>query len=131
MQVHLRGNTIIVTGWETTGNVKSIRVARMITGLTTSNRDNIVTPPEVAVYPNPAKEKIILNYKLDQPEAITISLCDPGGRTLRVLLPKTPRIPGSHVENLEIPQSLSTGNYLVNIQSGSWVKAIKVVVGKD
>jgi len=119
---------IVGTGVVRFGFLNTIRVARFITGLTTSTKDDFLPIAEVSLYPNPVHEKIMLNYNLDKTESISINLCDVQGRVIQQLLSSIERNPGHHVEELNIQQGLPAGNYIVNIQTRAGVKALKIVM---
>jgi uncharacterized delta-60 repeat protein len=119
---------LVMTGWERINGLNQVRVARIITGLTTSVQDPDITATQVALFPNPVTEIVHLQYELKRDEIINIDLCDLQGKNVQRLLPATPRATGSHFEKLNIHQSLPPGIYLLNLQSQHWIKSIKVIV---
>jgi len=80
---------------------------------------------DVKIYPNPASEKVVVSFDLDQKKPLTISITDLNGRI--VFEENTFSSQGRFSKEINL-QGLSKGMYLVSVQSGSSVRTTKLIV---
>lgn len=119
---------IIGTGYAGPNALKAIRIARIISGLTTSTNDDDLSFTGVTLYPNPFTDHLRLDYSLDKEETIQIHIYDIHGRKMEQLMESNSREPGSHVEYLEVQNRLPAGSYFLSVEAKGWVKAIPVII---
>ncbi|PHN02093.1 T9SS type A sorting domain-containing protein [Flavilitoribacter nigricans] len=78
------------------------------------------------IHPNPFRDRLVLDYKLEEDTALEIQLLDLTGRVERQLIPSGLQAAGNYQrswEGLDLP----AGIYFLRIRSGREVKSIKVV----
>lgn len=119
---------IVGTGFVRREGLNSMRVMRMLSGLTVGNADAYIQDVKLSVYPNPIAMDVTLTYELQQPETISIRLCDVQGRVIEELLPRSERLRGQHAEQLAIENKVPSGNYFINIQVGHRIQSIQIAV---
>ena len=119
---------IVSTGFERTGGINSIRVARFISGLTVGTTQPYKPEVNISIYPNPISDYAILSYQLDEFAMITVHLCDMQGRIIEELMPAAEKYPGYHHESLSLRNRLPPGSYVVKLESENWFKTLKVMV---
>ncbi|MEP6792852.1 MAG: T9SS type A sorting domain-containing protein, partial [Saprospiraceae bacterium] len=119
---------IIAAGLLRNGFYNNIAVARFLTGLTVSTKEETIPLKSISLYPNPICEKIFMEYDLEKEESITIKLLDIQGRLVETLLPLSDRSPGQHTETLSVHQLPSPGNYFVSLETRHNSEVLMVVV---
>ncbi|MCB0640194.1 MAG: T9SS type A sorting domain-containing protein [Phaeodactylibacter sp.] len=78
--------------------------------------------------PNPTNSRsIFLEYELQRPSKIQVDLYDMLGQPISTIL-QAGRPAGLHTEALELPKGLSTGSYLIRVESAFGVSTMRVVV---
>lgn len=78
------------------------------------------------VYPNPANNRLYMDFSLEKEENCSVALFTPNGKLVRVLLPET-KIRGEQHLTLDT-QNLKSGMYYCEVRAGSSVKIVKVVL---
>lgn len=79
------------------------------------------------VFPNPVKNESTLMYDLVNDESITIFLYDLNGRIVETFISNVRQHKGNHKEVLHFNETLSAGNYLLQITNGKAQQSIKIV----
>jgi len=118
---------IVATGYLRNAGINAIAVARFITGLSVSTHDENQPVTNVALYPNPVTEQVIVKYELEKNDKIAVSLCDMQGRTLQQLMPSTERKVGEHVEQLKMDRSFVPGSYILKMEGRDWSKGMVII----
>jgi pullulanase/glycogen debranching enzyme len=90
------------------------------------------TPAAAAVYhlsaaPNPTSSSALLQYELPAPAAVTVSVQNLLGATVRTLSTAVPQAAGSHSLSLPV-QGLAEGVYLVRLTTPQLSQTIRLVV---
>lgn len=80
-----------------------------------------------SVYPNPVQQIINLSFTIKEPQQLSIDLYDMGGRKIIRLLNQKTFTEGRNSQKLELPSTLSTGIYFLNISDRSHTSAFKIV----
>lgn len=119
---------IVGTGFVRKDGLNSMRIMRIISGLTVSNEDPYIQDIRLSVYPNPVVKDVTLTYELQQAETISIRLCDVHGRVIQELMSRSERFSGIHTEQLTIENQVPPGNYFISIQFGSRIQSVQIVV---
>lgn len=71
-----------------------------------------------AVFPNPAKDYLMIEFSLDEKSDMKIELLDINGRKIHELM-KGKRNPGKNLEIIKLPEAkIKSGTYLVKVISG-------------
>lgn len=81
-----------------------------------------------AAYPNPFNPQCTIPYTIDVNEHVRIDLLNISGKIIRTLVSKD-HIPGNYNVHINEP-SLSSGVYLIRVQSGEQVKIQKIMMLK-
>lgn len=115
----LNSSSAVATG----AGFSNARFAGQIIGI-----ENLIPTAEgVALYPNPAQNKTTLIFSLNNTVSVNINVYDITGKTVKIIKNNEAMSPGNHV--ITIPTAeLSSGIYLVNINSESFNKVVKLVV---
>lgn len=79
-------------------------------------------------YPNPAKEKVTITFRINSANHVTLNLHDNRGRVVSVLA-DGPYNPGEHKIETDV-SSLPAGNYIYEFKSGFFKDSKKLVVVK-
>jgi CubicO group peptidase (beta-lactamase class C family) len=79
----------------------------------------------VNVYPNPAKEQLSIDFKLENESDVIIEICDVSGKRMKPLTEKPYNRGAQHFEVKM--QDLPTGIYFLHLQAGNEVVTKKVV----
>lgn len=96
-------------GWA----INYITVQQLPTGV----ERNISTSRRLSLYPNPAKEKVTLEYELERASEISIHIIDNIGRTVLTQNPGK-KESGKHVHTFNL-NNLGAGNYIVVVKARS------------
>jgi hypothetical protein len=80
----------------------------------------------VTVYPNPFKDKVQIDYSLEESETISIVLYDILGRVLQVIINNEEIDGGEHTTYFD-GSNLNSGVYLVEVKSKSLRRTMKLV----
>ncbi len=92
-----------------------------------STKFNKVRADELAVYPNPASEKIVIKYYIAKNANVIITVIDiVGNKALEVL--SNEQTAGSYSETLELNGRLPKGLYFVRLQAGNNVTMKRISV---
>jgi uncharacterized delta-60 repeat protein len=79
------------------------------------------------VYPNPIKDKTVIEYTLSKKEEISIQLMDLQGKIVKTFLDKEDQYPGPQKELLDFSNDIPSGTYLVVLSSPNGKIFVKVV----
>jgi hypothetical protein len=79
-------------------------------------------------YPNPAKEKVIISFKVNAENHVLLELYNKEGKLISVLADKRFE-PGSHQVVIDVTD-MSTGQYIYQLRSGFFKASKKLVVTK-
>lgn len=80
------------------------------------------------IYPNPVSSAAFsVKYQLRDPSGVIIELYDANGRSLTTLQ-KGDRGAGEQTEELQLPDDINNGTYLLNIRTGKGNACIKLVI---
>ena len=81
------------------------------------------------IYPNPVKDFIYIDYKLNKSENVKIELYDVNGKFQMPLLLNNMQA-GAYKQKFELKENLANGVYFVRLQSGNTVSMKKVIISK-
>jgi uncharacterized protein (DUF1501 family) len=79
-------------------------------------------------YPNPAKEKTTIHFKVNHSNVVTVNLLDNQGKQVRVLI-NTFYTPGEYKIESDLT-GLPAGNYICQLKSGFYTETKKLVIAK-
>jgi len=109
-------------------NPSADRVGRKITGTiacTTTDLESFNQLNKLSIFPNPAKEKIMISYATENTSAIQIELYDISGR---LILKETETPLQSTYTTKEINiESIDNGSYILYIKQNGYKKAFKLI----
>jgi len=88
-------------------------LARYISGLPNGLVDLSVSDNILKIYPNPAKQKITLEYSVDDPENISVYLFNSLGQCEKTFILNQIQQPGNHSQKIILPTGLSNGVYWI------------------
>lgn len=83
--------------------------------------------PKVAVFPNPANDRSMLEYRLTEASQVAVYLYDPSGRYIRQILAPQSQVAGTYTVSLALGD-LPPGNYAVVVEAGSGRRSVGVAV---
>jgi uncharacterized protein (DUF1501 family) len=118
----------LMTAQGTTDGVKfeSIPLAQqVITGLDNFIGDRFALE---GCYPNPAKDKTKVTFRINAANIVTIELLDRQGRKVSDWVNETFE-PGIHTKDIDL-QNIPAGNYIYQMKSGFFKQAKKLVITK-
>lgn len=118
----------LITAQGTTDGVKfeSIPLAQqVITGLDNFIGDRFALE---GCYPNPAKDKTKVTFRINAANIVTIELLDRQGRKVSDWVNETFE-PGIHTKDIDL-QNIPAGNYIYQMKSGFFKQAKKLVITK-
>jgi hypothetical protein len=88
--------------------------------------ENVSDDPALKVFPNPARNKVTFNFKLDRGSHITLSVFNQLGQQIDLLLDEN-RSGGKHVIDWH-PGSLPGGIYTYSLKIGGDIKTGKIIL---
>ena len=86
---------------------------RYISGLPNGLVDPAVSDNSLKIYPNPAKQKITLEYSINDPKEISIYLFNSLGQCEKTFILNQIKQPGCHSQKIILPTYLSNGVYWI------------------
>lgn len=124
-------NSIVTGGWSywslPLGRYDDLTVLKYLSGLETGIADpnnNI----QAAVYPNPARGSVNISYTLQQADVLSIQLTDITGRIVKVFTTNEKRTAGKHQAILQIDNTVTPGQYVLQIAGETSQSNIKLTV---
>ena len=108
-----------------TGNDYAYTSSQVITPFVQSIEEN-ENALSFSVFPNPASEKINLNYTLKQTGLVTVNLVSLNGQLVRPILNEV-QTSGKVTRTIELPENLTKGSYIVEVITGN-NRAIKKII---
>jgi hypothetical protein len=82
----------------------------------------------LSVFPNPAAERIQVQFTSEEPGAFSVMLFQSDGKLKAILQPEQTFAAGEHVLPFFLPQGLEAGMYQVVVQSAYGVSVLPLVV---
>lgn len=86
------------------------------------------TSANISVFPNPARNSSTIDFTLDAPSQVKLSIVDALGRTLATLASET-LPPGEYERQMQL-QTLPNGQYFIRLQRGAITELLPLIVGK-
>jgi hypothetical protein len=83
----------------------------------------------ISVYPNPVHETAVAEYELLQNAHVRISIVDPSGKTVQVVM-NGEQDKGIHQADLNL-QLLPEGIYFMKMEAGSFVIGQKIIISRN
>lgn len=107
------------TGFVLQDNIYSIRVARMVSGLVTSNTEIKEVHPihSLSCSPSPFTDQLQVTYTLNEPTTVTLILRSIDGKIYEILSPASFRSAGTYTEQVLVSDSMAKGLYLLTIET--------------
>jgi hypothetical protein len=102
-----------------------------IKGINTSDEDDVTTPVEFSLsqnYPNPFNPSTLITYSIAEPGEVLLSVYDVTGRKVATLVSQHMNA-GTHTVTLNA-SNLASGVYMYRIQSGTFIKTLKMTLIK-
>ena len=79
------------------------------------------------VYPNPFRENVTIDFKLDEPKILSMDLYSNDGRKVANLMKDKDFQAGFNSQQLDFPEALSDGVYFLKVFNGNDAVTIKIV----
>ncbi len=95
-----------------------------------NKKTDINTETTISVYPNPAKQQLTINYSLTETTWVLIDIFDLSGKKVAQVINKQQQDAGNYEIKYNLPSALPSGNYLMTLQYGNKIKAVKIAVTK-
>jgi uncharacterized delta-60 repeat protein len=118
---------IVLAGYTNIGSNYLFALARYLTGLNVGTIDFSAINSQVLIYPNPVGQQARLEYSLKEPEAISIRLFDGQGVLLKNILANVQQQPGPYQQQIDLPDNLPAGIYVVVLSSPRGKLSVKIV----
>ena len=84
----------------------------------------------ISLFPNPATSNINVSFALTSSSNVSIKLFNSIGQEVKVLAPLNNLAEGNYNYNYELPATLATGNYFVEVSSNNKIVTRKLIVSK-
>jgi uncharacterized delta-60 repeat protein len=126
VSIQFSSKVLVAGNSGTVSSGSGISVARFLSHLAVGvpNQVSVLAP---TIYPNPAHEFINVSFELAQSEWVSIRLLDLNGRVIQTL-PENDVLPaGENSLKLRLRKEMSSGMYLVSIESENGRAAVKFV----
>lgn len=117
---------LVVAGITYNGSVSRVGVAQFISNLNVGIAE-FSTIDNTLIYPNPLQNVERLKYTLVDNERISISLIDSQGKLVAEFVKNENRAKGEHEEILNLPPTLPSGTYFIQIASTKGNISIKAI----
>ncbi len=92
--------------------------------------ENVATNLELAIYPNPCVNEVMVKYNLPTTAHIKIHITDVIGKTIANVTDET-QISGTHQKSISIADfNISPGVYFLNLQTDNFKEIQKIVVAR-
>ena len=82
------------------------------------------------LFPNPAKSNVNVSFGLTEASTLNIKLFNVAGQEIKTFVSDLNLAMGNYEYNFELPQSISDGNYFIEISSGNLKTTKKLLVSK-
>ena len=82
---------------------------------------------DISVYPMPIQDHFTMHYNLSSTDVISIKLYSINGELVSILTSKVMPA-GDHTEKFYLPIALSSGNYILSVESASAIKSRKILI---
>jgi len=80
-----------------------------------------------SIYPNPIKDESTLKYSLPKDESVSIYLYNLQGQLIKTFIENERKIKGLHQETINLADNLTSGSYLLVIQTPEHKVCVKIV----
>lgn len=98
--------------------------ANSVAGIMESTRENQI---DMAIFPNPAKEKVNLKYDLKKAGLVTISLHNSQGQLLTTLYSDI-KTAGNYEEDFKLDGNYAAGIYFIKIKSDNYLSGKTLII---
>ena len=95
----------------------------------TGVKETTAATSELKVFPNPAKERVSVNYSLGQSSAVSIIITNVVGAKVKTLSYPS-QAAGQHEINITLDNSLSNGTYFLQLNAGGMQQTVKFAIVK-
>ena len=90
---------------------------------------NLNAADKISIYPIPVQDHFAANYQTKSTGVVKIKLYTMQGSLVEELLNKI-EVSGEHRENFYLPSTLSSGNYILNIESPEGIYSQKILINQ-
>lgn len=146
----LNGNTALSGGWGVANSTFTYNAVATGTiyfvcqnHVSTNNMKGmiIINPTGVAetaanflnnynLFPNPATSNVKVSFGLNETSTVNIKLFNVAGQEVKVFVSDLNLASGNYEYNFELPQSITSGNYFIEVSSGNRKSIKKLLVSK-
>ncbi len=84
----------------------------------------------ISLFPNPAQNNINVSFALSNASNVSIKLFNAIGQEVKVLTPNTNLPEGNYNYNYDLPATLATGNYFLEVSSNNKLVTKKLIINK-
>ena len=113
------GKIVIVGEAQNNSNNLDFAVARYLSGLTTSIAEEVFTIDQLTLFPNPTQTSLQVDFYIPEEQLLEFSIADLSGKQVEIIQKKRHYLAGSHTLTLQLPASLPTGAYILNVTNAS------------
>lgn len=121
---------ILLAGNSSNGSELDFAVARYITGVDLNVGEISAISNSVLIYPNPIEEQFNLEFELTASTNVAVSLYSMQGQKVADLLNFGQLAKGAYRFPVQLPQEISSGNYVVQIMTADSGRSTKILVTK-
>lgn len=82
------------------------------------------------LFPNPATSNVKVSFGLNETSTVNIKLFNVAGQEVKVFVSDLNLASGNYEYNFELPQSIASGNYFIEVSSGNRKSIKKLLVSK-
>lgn len=102
---------------------------QVVTFNTLSGIANLNSANKISVYPMPVQNYFTVNYQTKSTGTVKMKLYTMQGSLAAELFNKI-EVSGEHTENFYLPENLSSGNYILNIESPEGISSQKILINQ-
>ncbi|MCC7465112.1 MAG: T9SS type A sorting domain-containing protein [Saprospiraceae bacterium] len=130
MALSLSGNELTVLGRNRNISSYKLYLHRLLLDLSVGVLNPNFEQLETLLYPNPIAETFTLEFELQEPAPIQVSVMDMQGKNVHEILGSQTFSEGKHAVSGSLPADLPAGNYVLSIISGQkLLKSIQITKG--
>lgn len=121
---------ILLAGNSSNGTENDFAVARYISGVDLNVGEISSVSGSVLIYPNPVQEQFTMEFELTTRTNVTVALYSVHGEKVADLLNSGQLSKGNYRFPVRLPGNLSSGNYLVQLNTEDGGRSVKILVTK-
>ncbi|WP_264520661.1 T9SS type A sorting domain-containing protein [Flavobacterium sp. N1994] len=124
--LYLSSNKLLAVGRSFNGS-NTIMAMTRYTNLNLGTLDFTTKDTNFMVYPNPIEESATFSYSLKDAAIVTIEIIDLQGKVVQSVLNSKEQQSGEYQQEILLPSTVATGNYIVRFSSPQGNQAVKII----